>query len=61
MVGSQLRSDGERWLFDRRLREHEKGVIDDRHSVVYDYLLGQVIRYQYIKGDGSNAVSEFGS
>lgn len=53
--------DQDNWQFMGKLNDGDEGVIDDLHSIVYDYLPGRVIRYQYIKGDGRDAVSGFGS
>lgn len=50
--------DHEEWRLERELADGDRGVIDDRHSVIYEYCMGRIIKYQYIKEDGNYAIPE---
>ena len=62
MLSSNL-SDGEDWIFERILEAGDPGIVDDAHSIIYDYAGVIVIRAQYIvrkkliKKEGEDEIS----
>lgn len=62
MLSSNL-SDGEDWIFERVLMDEDPGIVDDAHSIIYDYAGVIVIRAQHVirkkltKKEGEGGIS----
>ena len=46
MLSSNL-SDGEDWIFERILTDEDPGIVDDAHSIIYDYVGKVIVKSQY--------------
>ena len=53
MLSSNL-SDGEDWIFERVLEAGDPGIVDDTHSIIYDYAGDSIFRTQFKRTDGGH-------
>ena len=59
MLSSNL-SDGEDWIFERVLEAGDPGIVDDTHSIIYDYVGDSIIRLQYTNRGDPVCLNEVG-
>lgn len=53
MLSSNL-SDGEDWIFERVLEAGDPGIVDDTHSIIYDYAGDSIVRTQFKRTGGGH-------
>jgi hypothetical protein len=56
MLSSNL-SDGEDWIFERVLEAGDPGIVDDTHSIIFDYAGKVIVKAQYKRNTMTNNIN----